>query len=52
MEGRYHVDFEDIRALAPAVLRHRMVLNFHARADSLDSDALIERLLANVKNEV
>ena len=51
MEGRYHVDFEDIRALAPAVLRHRMVLNFHARADSLDSDALIERLLSTVSNE-
>ncbi len=51
MEGRYHVDFEDIRALAPAVLRHRMVLNFHARADSLDSDALIERLLSTVNNE-
>ncbi len=51
MAGRYHVDFEDIRALAPLVLRHRMVLNFHARADSLDSDALIERLLGSVKNE-
>lgn len=51
MAGRYHVDFDDIRALAPLVLRHRMVLNFHARADSLDSDALIERLLGTVNNE-
>ena len=51
MAGRYHVDFEDIRALAPLVLRHRMVLNFHARADSLDSDDLIQRLLESVKNE-
>ncbi len=52
MAGRYHVDFDDIRALAPLVLRHRLVLNFHARADSLDSDALIERLLDSVPNEV
>ena len=51
MAGRYHVDFEDIRALAPSVLRHRLVLNFHARAESLDSDVLIERLLDAVANE-
>ena len=51
MEGRYHVDFADIRALAPAVLRHRLVLNFHARTDGLNSDSLIQRLLDSVKNE-
>lgn len=51
MDGRYHVDFEDIRALAPLVLRHRLVVNFHARADSLDSDALVARLLGAVANE-
>ena len=51
MAGRYHVDFEDIRALAPLVLRHRLVLNFHARADSLDSDALVGRLLESIKDE-
>ena len=42
--GRYHVDFADVRALATPVLRHRLVLNFHARADGVDADALIERL--------
>ena len=51
MDGRYHVDFEDIRQLAPLVLRHRLVLNFHARTDGLDADSLIERLLESVKNE-
>lgn len=45
MAGRYHVDFEDIQAMAHAVLRHRLVLNFHARSDNLDADALIDRLL-------
>jgi MoxR-like ATPase len=33
------------------VLRHRLVLNFHARADNLDADALVERLLKAVSVE-
>ncbi len=51
LAGRYHVDFADIRALAHAVLRHRLVLNFHARADNLNADALISRLLDVVPDE-
>lgn len=52
LSGRYHVDFADVQALAHAVLRHRLVLNFHARAESLDADALINRLLAAIPEEV
>lgn len=51
LEGRYHVDFADIRALAHPVLRHRLVLNFHGRADGIDSDHVIDMLLAAVKEE-
>jgi MoxR-like ATPase len=51
LSGKYHVDFADVQALAAPVLRHRLVLNFHARADNLDSDALIERLLKAVSVE-
>jgi len=51
LEGRYHVDFEDVRRLAHPVLRHRLVLNFHGRADSVDSDRVIDRLLAEVQQE-
>ena len=51
LEGRYHVDFEDVRRLAHPVLRHRLVLNFHGRADSVDSDRVIDRLLAEVHQE-
>jgi MoxR-like ATPase len=47
--GRYHVDFDDIRAVATAVLRHRLVLNFHARADGVDVDEIIRRILARVQ---
>jgi MoxR-like ATPase len=51
LSGKYHVDFADIQALAAPVLRHRLVLNFHARADNLDADALVERLLKAVSVE-
>ena len=49
LHGRVHVDFADIKALAPAILRHRIVLNFRARAERLDADQIISRLLEKVK---
>ncbi len=51
LAGKYHVDFADIRALALPVLRHRLVLNFHARADGVDADTLIGRLVKAVPEE-
>jgi MoxR-like ATPase len=48
MEGRYHVTFEDIRALAPPVLRHRILTNFHAESERVSTDSLIEKLLEAV----
>ena len=51
LASRYHVDFADIQAIAAPVLRHRLVLNFHARADNLDADVLVERLLGAVPVE-
>jgi len=51
LAGRYHVDFNDIQAMAAPVLRHRLILNFHARADQIDSDTLTKRLLETVPTE-
>ncbi len=45
MRRRYHVTYEDIRALAIPVLRHRILLNFHAESDRLRSDDILRRLL-------
>jgi MoxR-like ATPase len=45
MRNRYHVAYEDIRALAAPILRHRILLNFHAESERLDSDAILKRLL-------
>ena len=46
--GRYHVSYEDIRALAHPVLRHRVLTNFHAQSEGITSDTLIDRLLESV----
>jgi MoxR-like ATPase len=51
LHGRMHVDFADIKALALPILRHRFVLNFRARAEKLDADQLVLRLLERVKTE-
>jgi MoxR-like ATPase len=48
MHGRYHVSFEDIRALAKPVLRHRVLMNFHAESEKVTSEQVIERLLQQV----
>ena len=45
MHGRYHVSFEDIRALARPVLRHRILRNFHAESERISSDTIIDQLL-------
>ena len=46
--GRYHVSFEDIRALAHPILRHRVLTNFHAQSEGITSDTLVDRLLEHV----
>jgi len=45
LRGNYHVSTEDIRALAPAVLRHRVITNFAAQAEGYGPDRLISDLL-------
>ncbi|MGA3295527.1 MAG: AAA family ATPase [Candidatus Acidiferrales bacterium] len=45
---RYHVTYEDITALAIPVLRHRILLNFHAESDRTDSDDILRRLLEHM----
>lgn len=45
---RYHVTFEDVRTLAIPVLRHRVLLNFHAESDRLDPDFVLGKMLENI----
>jgi MoxR-like ATPase len=45
MHGRYHVSVADIRALASPILRHRVITNFYAESERIDSDGIISRLI-------
>jgi len=45
LRGRYNVSCEDVRAVAPSVLRHRVLLNFQAEAERVDPDRVIKQLI-------
>jgi len=47
-QGRPHVEFDDVRALARPVLRHRILTNFHADSERVTTDQIIDQLLAAV----
>ncbi len=48
MRGRYNVSFDDIKALAKPVLRHRILRNFHAESEGVTTDAIVEKLVGFV----
>jgi MoxR-like ATPase len=46
--GRYHVTFDDIRAMAHPVLRHRVLTNFRAESEGINTDSIVDELLQRV----
>jgi MoxR-like ATPase len=42
---RFHVTYDDVTSLAVPVLRHRILLNFHAESDRISSDEILKRLI-------
>ena len=48
MKGRTHLSIEDVQAMAPAVLRHRIILNFDAHADGETSDSVLQHIVRSV----
>jgi MoxR-like ATPase len=48
MHGRLNVSIKDIQALAKPILRHRVMTNFYAESEGVNSDTIIERLLQTV----
>jgi MoxR-like ATPase len=48
MQGRAYVLPQDVKTLAPDVLRHRIVLSYEAEAENIDADAVINRLLSEL----
>ena len=48
MRGRYHLSIDDVLAVAPAVLRHRLILNFDAHADGQTTESIIAEIIRGV----
>lgn len=48
LNGHYAVTLDDIRSVAPAVMRHRLLVNFQAEADGVTTDDIIERVFQEV----
>jgi MoxR-like ATPase len=51
LSGRFAVSFDDIRAVAHPVLRHRIIPNFHAEAEGITAEMIINQVLQAVGNE-
>jgi MoxR-like ATPase len=51
LEGRYNVAFDDLNAVAPAALRHRVFLQFEAEADGITTDRIISDVLEQTAKE-
>ncbi|MDC0278747.1 AAA family ATPase [bacterium] len=49
MDGRFSIAPEDIRRIAAPVLRHRIITNFQAQAEGMNSDSIIERLISEIQ---
>ncbi len=48
MRGRLNLSMEDLRTMAPAVLRHRIILNFDAHADGQTPETVLSRIITSV----
>ncbi|MDL1900809.1 AAA family ATPase [Anaerolineae bacterium CFX9] len=48
LEGRFNVAFDDVAAVAPAALRHRIILNYDAGADGVPADAIIAETIKSL----
>ena len=48
MRGRYHLSVEDVEAVAPSVLRHRIILNFDGHAEGQTPDSILSTIIRGV----
>ena len=52
LDGRYHASFEDIQAVALPCLRHRIIMNFEAEAENVNSDDVVRDIMKDVPRQV
>ncbi|MFQ5401503.1 MAG: AAA family ATPase [Anaerolineae bacterium] len=50
LDGRYNVSFDDVTAVAPAALRHRLLLNFEGQAEGISTDDVVADLIDRVEH--
>ena len=51
LDNRYHVSRDDLKEMALPVLRHRMILNFEGQAEGISADDVIQKMMADVKDD-
>ena len=51
MRGRLHLSIDDIQAVAAAVLRHRIILNFDAHADGQTPETVLEKIIPSISRD-
>jgi len=49
IRGNFAASSSDVEAVAPLVLRHRIVTNFHAESENINADEIVKRLLGHIK---
>jgi MoxR-like ATPase len=48
MRGRFHLSADEVQEVAPAVFRHRIILNFDAHADGQTPDTILKQIISAV----
>jgi MoxR-like ATPase len=48
LDGRGYVTPQDVKSIAPDVLRHRLIVTYEAEAEDVTAEAIVERILAGV----
>ncbi len=48
LDGRFNVSFDDVQSMAPAALRHRLILNFEGQAEGISPDSIIADVVAHL----
>ena len=51
LNERTHASFEDVRFVAPSVLRHRILLEYNARVEGLTNNDLVQKILSEVPTQ-
>jgi MoxR-like ATPase len=51
LDGRFNVAFNDVQAVAPPALRHRIILNFEGEAEGISTDSVVRAILAETRTE-